>query len=70
MFFLGLGVGAIAQVVVLIRRQMARERPLSEADVRHKYDLNARALGSGADTLAERIAGVGELGDVRDLLSG
>ena len=29
-FFLGLGVGAIAQVVVLIMRQMARERPLSE----------------------------------------
>ncbi len=29
-FFLGLGVGAIAQVVVLILRQMARERPLAE----------------------------------------
>ena len=29
-FFLGLGVGAIAQVVVLILRQMSRERPLSE----------------------------------------
>ena len=29
-FFLGLGVGAIAQVIVLILRQMARDQPLSE----------------------------------------
>ena len=29
-FFLGLGIGAIAQVVVLILRQMSRDRPLSE----------------------------------------
>jgi zinc transporter ZupT len=29
-FFLGLGLGAIAQVVVLILRQMSRERPLAE----------------------------------------
>ena len=29
-FFLGLGIGAIAQVIVLILRQMARDQPLSE----------------------------------------
>jgi zinc transporter, ZIP family len=29
-FFLGLGIGAIAQVVVLILRQMSREQPLSQ----------------------------------------
>ena len=46
-----------------------RERPLSEAEVRLKYDLNARALGSDADELAERIGAVGRLGDVRGLLS-
>jgi 2-methylcitrate dehydratase PrpD len=47
-----------------------RERPLSEADVRRKYDLNARGLGSEADALADRIAGVGKRSDVRGLLTG
>jgi len=44
-------------------------RPLSEDEVRVKYDLNARALGEGADRLAERIAGVAALADVRGLLT-
>ena len=46
-----------------------RERPLSEADARLKYDLNARSLGDRADALADRITGVDKRSDVRGLLS-
>lgn len=46
-----------------------RERPLSWADVRLKYDLNARSLGDRADALADRIAGLATRSDVRGLLS-
>jgi len=44
-------------------------RPLSEAEVRVKYDLNARPLGAGAAVLAERVLGVAGRDDVRGLLS-
>jgi 2-methylcitrate dehydratase PrpD len=53
---------------VLANRGTA-ERPLSEDEVRVKYDLNARPLGAAADTLAERILGVADLPDVRGLLT-
>lgn len=53
---------------VLTNRGTA-ERPLADADVRLKYDLNTRSLGTRADALAERITAVSELEDVRGLLS-
>jgi 2-methylcitrate dehydratase PrpD len=43
-------------------------RPLAESEVRAKYDLNSRALGRQAEVLAQRIAGLDELPDVRGLL--
>ena len=46
-----------------------RSRPLAECEVRLKYDLNSRALGQRAEVLAQRIAGLAELPDVRGLLS-
>jgi len=53
---------------VLANRGTA-ERPLSADEVRVKYDLNARPLGSDAAVIAERILGVAALGDVRGLLT-
>ena len=49
--------GRILREEVLTNRGTA-ERPLSDAEVQVKYDLNARRLGPGADVLAERIARV------------
>jgi 2-methylcitrate dehydratase PrpD len=53
---------------VLANRGTA-ERPLSEDEVRVKYDLNARPLGSNAAVIADRILGVAALDDVRGLLT-
>ena len=53
---------------VLANRGTA-ERPLTEDDVRVKYDLNARPLGSEAAVVAERILSVAASDDVRGLLA-
>ena len=53
---------------VLANRGTA-ERPLGEAEVRVKYDLNARPWGEAAAVVAERILAVGEREDVRGLLT-
>ena len=45
------------------------ERPLTETEVRVKYDLNARALGPRAAVLADRILDAHELDDARGLLA-
>ena len=45
------------------------ERPLTEDEVRVKYDLNARPLGEVAAVLADRIGAVASRADVRGLLS-
>jgi hypothetical protein len=47
--------GRVLREEVLANRGTA-ERPLTDADVQVKYDLNARGLGAGADVLAERIS--------------
>lgn len=47
--------GRVLREEVLTNRGTAT-RPLADAEVQVKYDLNARALGAHADELAERIA--------------
>lgn len=53
---------------VLTNRGTA-ERPLSEEEVRVKYELNARPLGANTAVVAERVLGVADLDDVRGLLT-
>ncbi|MFW5470218.1 MmgE/PrpD family protein [Knoellia sp. CPCC 206435] len=45
------------------------ERPLTDAEVQVKYDLNARRLGAGADVLARRITGLLDATSVAGLLT-
>jgi 2-methylcitrate dehydratase PrpD len=60
--------GRVLREEVLTNRGTA-QRPLSDAEVQVKYDLNARRLGAGADVLAERIARVLDRPTVAGLLT-
>jgi 2-methylcitrate dehydratase PrpD len=60
--------GRVLVEEVLTNRGTA-ERPLSEDEVRVKFDLNARPLGEDAAVVADRVLGVAALDDVRGLLS-
>jgi 2-methylcitrate dehydratase PrpD len=60
--------GRVLREEVLSNRGTA-QRPLSDAEVQVKYELNARRLGAGADVLAERIARVLDRPTVAGLLT-
>jgi 2-methylcitrate dehydratase PrpD len=60
--------GRVLREEVLSNRGTAA-RPLSDADVQVKYDLNARALGAHADELAGRIACLPDRPSVSGLLT-
>ncbi len=45
------------------------DRPLSDDDIRLKFDLNTRTLGPSAEEIADRITAIGDAAEVRGLLS-